>query len=173
MNPGDVVPVTVTYLQMLKAPAEPAPPAPAGVVARQVPEPTVALYRRLYDAVGHDWYWTDRKRMPDGELADLLADPGVELHVLYVEGQEAGFAELDRRDPQDVRLVYFGLMPGVIGRGLGRWFLARMVEHAWSSAPGRVRVDTCTLDHPRALPNYQAAGFVPYGRSIRSFTIPY
>ncbi|TIX52655.1 MAG: GNAT family N-acetyltransferase, partial [Mesorhizobium sp.] len=32
---------------------------------------------------------------------------------------------------------------------------------AWSHGPRRVTVQTCTLDHPAALPLYQKLGFAP------------
>ncbi|HEX9108062.1 MAG TPA: GNAT family N-acetyltransferase [Longimicrobiales bacterium] len=170
---GDVVEVTVTYLQMLRPPETPLPPPPQGVEVRHVRAPSVEYYRRLYHLVGHDWYWEDRLALSDAALRELLEDPRVEVHVLYVDGREAGYAELDRSEPGEVRLMYFGLAPGFIGRGLGRWFLAWAVERAWSLSPGRVWVDTCTLDHPRALGNYERAGFHRFGERAKQVTIPW
>ena len=173
MKAGDVVQVTVTFLEMLQPPADPVPPAPAGVSVQHVVAPAVDYYRRLYDRVGHDWHWVDRQRLSDQALAELLGDPRVEVHVLQVDGQEGGFAELDRAEPGEVRLMYFGLAPEFIGRGLGRWFLRWAVDRAWSYGPKRVWLDTCTLDHARALPNYEAAGFRTYGSLVQEFTIPW
>ncbi len=170
---GDVVQVTVTYLEMRAPPAEAAPPAPPGVTVEHLVAPSVARYRQLYDAVGHEWYWVDRTGVSDASLRELLEDPRVEVHLLRVGEREAGFAELDRSEPGEVRLMYFGLTPAFIGRGLGRWFLRWTVERAWSFAPGRVWVDTCTLDHPRALANYEAAGFRPFGQRTKEFVIPW
>ncbi len=170
---GDVVQVTVSYLEMLAPPAEPPPAAPPGVTVEHLVAPGVQRYRQLYDAVGHDWYWVDRQRVPEAALRELLEDPRVEVHVLRVDGREAGFAELDRSEPGEVRLMYFGLMPGFTGRGLGRWFLRWAVARAWSHAPRRVWVDTCTLDPPRALPNYLAVGFRRFGERVKQFEIPW
>ena len=115
----------------------------------------------------------DRDKQLRG-LRLILDEPALgKLFVLRVDGQEAGYAELDRSEPGEVRLMYFGLMPGFIGRGLGRWFLRWAVARAWSYAPGRVWVDTCTLDHPRALGNYEAAGFRRYGERVKEFEIPW
>ncbi len=165
--------VTVTYLEMLRPPDAPAsPPPPVGSVdVRTLVSVPAAVYRRLYVAVGRDWHWLDRDRLSDAELEALVNDPGVEVHVLHVDGVEAGYAELDRRTADDVRLVYFGLARPFIGRGLGRWFLRWTVDRAWSYGPRRVHLDTCTLDHPRALPNYVAAGFQVYDTRIRSVTL--
>jgi len=76
----------------------------------------------------------------------------------------AGYAELDRRQPLEVELAYFGLMPEFIGRGLGGFMLNWTVHRAWSSEPRRVWLHTCTLDHPQALAVYQKAGFEIYQR---------
>lgn len=170
---GDVVEVTVNYLEMLAPPAERVPPAPPGVSVEHLVAPSVERYLQLYDAVGHNWYWVDRQRMPTAALRELLEDPRVEVHVLRVDGQEAGLAELDRSEPGELRLMYFGLLPGFIGRGLGRWFLRWAVARAWTHAPRRVWVDTCTLDHPRALGNYEAAGFRRFGERVKQFEIPW
>lgn len=170
---GDVVQVTVTYLEMLEPPARPPEPAPPGVEVQHLVAPSVEEYLQLYDLVGHDWYWVDRHRVSAAALKELLEDPRVEVHVLHVDGRQAGFAELDRSEPGEVRLMYFGLAPGFIGRGLGRWFLAWAVARAWSLSPGRVWVDTCTLDHPRALGNYERAGFQRFGERVKQVTIPW
>jgi GNAT superfamily N-acetyltransferase len=111
--------------------------------------------------VGRPWLWTNRRLMNDRDLASLLAHPAVELHTLWVEGVPAGFAELDRRTPDVIDLAYFGLVPEFIGRGLGTWFLRKTVDLAWAARPMRMSVNTCDIDHPRALPNYRKAGFVP------------
>jgi GNAT superfamily N-acetyltransferase len=148
-------------------PGDVGPPAAPGVAA------TPAVGSGEATGTRHEWHWVDRKRLPDAALAELLEDPRVEVHVLEADGEVAGFAELDRSEPGEVRLMYFGLAPGYIGRGLGRWFLAWVVGRAWSHAPARVWVDTCTLDHPRALPNYEAAGFRRYGTLKKRFEIPW
>ena len=75
----------------------------------------------------------------------------------------AGWYEL-RRVPEDgsVEIAYFGLMPGAIGRGLGKALLGCAVRDAWAMGATRVWLHTCTLDHPHALPNYLARGFRVY-----------
>jgi hypothetical protein len=51
----------------------------------------------MYDAVGRDYDWTSRRKLSAAELAALLNDPRLEVHVLMAEGVPARFAELDRR----------------------------------------------------------------------------
>ncbi len=172
-KPGASVSVRVTFLEMLAPPGTP-PAPPAGAELRRVTEPNVGLYRELYDAVGRDWYWVERLRMEDGQLAALLGDDRVELYVLEAGGERAGFAELDRREARTVRLAYFGLLPAFIGRGLGRWFLRATVDRAWAAGGvDRLWVDTCTLDHPRALAGYEAAGFRVFRTLDKPFIIPW
>ncbi len=74
-----------------------------------------------------------------------------------------GWYELRRVTADDsVEIAYFGLVPAELGRGLGKHLLSCAVRDAWALRPARVWLHTCTLDHPNALPNYAARGFVPY-----------
>lgn len=50
-------------------------------------------------------------------------------------------------------------MPRFIGKGLGGALLTAAIERGWDMGARRVWVHTCSLDHPRALPNYYARGF--------------
>jgi GNAT superfamily N-acetyltransferase len=155
--------VQITHLEMTARPAETAGDAPLpGITIERLHAPDVQEYRVLYDAVGRDWRWMDRKRISDETLAFLIQHPRVELYVLLVNGVRAGYAELDRRIGGSVEIVYFGLTRDYIGRGLGAWFLQRVVQLAWAGDTTRVWLHTCTLDHPRALPNYVRAGFQPF-----------
>ena len=65
-----------------------------------------------------------------------------------------------------VEVAYFGLLPRFIGQGLGGHLLTAAVERAWQRGAKRVWLHTCDLDHPAALPHYQARGFRPYKFAI-------
>jgi hypothetical protein len=160
-EPCDTIAVTVTFLRMDSPPMARAPVIPAVTRTERVLMPTVGYYRYLYNTVGADYVWWLRRIMPDGELARLLDDPSLEIHVLYKDGEPAGFFELDARYGTSVNLSYFGLMPHVVGTGCGPGFLRQAIDAAWQSSPRTVTVNTCTADHPRALPNYLLAGFKP------------
>jgi len=161
-KPMEMIEVTVHYLE-IQAPSNRFVPAPReGLTVLHVPSPTVPYYRSLYNSVGKDFRWLTRRKMSDEQLAAIIGDPLDELHVLHVEGTPAGFAELDRRKPNEIELVQFGLMPDFIGQGLGKWFLQSTIDMAWSHEPKRFWLHTCTLDHPAALPNYLKAGFMLY-----------
>ena len=157
-----VVDVKVFYLEMLAPGRQRVTPPREGLSIVQARQPTVPFYRFLYNTVGRQYYWYSRGKMSDAELASVLASPLNEVHVLYVDGTPAGFAELDRRLEGEIELVQFGLMPEFIGQGLGKWFLHWTVDRAWSYQPRRFWLHTCTLDHPAALPNYLRAGFTLY-----------
>ncbi|MBV8586533.1 MAG: GNAT family N-acetyltransferase [Verrucomicrobia bacterium] len=156
------VTVVTTYLEMFQPPAALPPEAPPDSRVEQVYEPLVSFYRYLYDTVGGPWLWIDRRRMSDEALDAIIRDPGVEIYLLSVRGQPAGFCELDCRNPTEVELAYFGLIPEFIGRGLGPYLLRYAIDRAWRTQPGRVWVHTCSLDHPKALETYRRAGFAIY-----------
>jgi len=154
------VSVDVTFLRMDAPPSDPPRPLPPGTRVEHARRCSVPFYRYLYDTVGEPWLWWMRRTASDAELAALLALPAISVHVLMQDGEPAGFYELDRRPAQAVNLAYFGLMPWAIGTGLGRAFLRHAVDTAWAAGKPAVTVNTCTADHPRALPAYLAAGFV-------------
>jgi GNAT superfamily N-acetyltransferase len=155
-----------TYLEMLSPSDFPPVATPAGVAIEPFAEPSVEFYRYLYGTVGRNHHWVDRFRMTDEVLARIVQNPQVEIYVLRVADQTAGFAELDHRVPGEIELAYFGIFPQYIGQGLGKCFLCNIVERAWSFGPGRVWLHTCDLDHPAALPNYLKAGFSIFDEEI-------
>ena len=71
-----------------------------------------------------------------------------------------------------VELVFFGLMPEFIGRGLGNYFLRWAIDQAWTHDPDRVWVHTCTEDHVNALPIYQKIGFEAVGQETIEIVNP-
>ena len=154
--------VTVYYVEM-RAPSHRVVPVPRdGLTVLEVQAPSVPYYRFLYDSVGKDYNWLSRRKLSDEALADLLNDPLNELHVLHVDGSPAGFAEVDRRQTEDIEMTQFGLFPEFIGQKLGTWFLQWTIDRVWSLEPKRFWLHTCSLDHPAALPTYKKAGFVAY-----------
>jgi GNAT superfamily N-acetyltransferase len=129
----------------------------------RVARPTATLYRSCYRTVGGAYHWRDRWNWSDAEIEAHLSLPEISIHVATQSGRFAGWYEL-RRVPDDasVEIAYFGLAPDAIGRGLGKHLLSCAVRDAWARGASRVWVHTCTLDHPHALPNYQARGFAAY-----------
>jgi GNAT superfamily N-acetyltransferase len=154
------VDVTRTHLE-LKSLAELRPtPVPAMPVRLRPLRPIGATeYRALYTLVGERWFWRDRLAWADVELDAYLASPGVHVWLLSVGDATAGYFELQHHAGGAVEVMYFGLVPAFIGRGLGGWLLTRAAEEAFALGGARVILNTCTLDAPQALPNYLARGF--------------
>jgi GNAT superfamily N-acetyltransferase len=154
------VEVVRTYLELddpsrFRKPAR----APANARIEKLAPCPVGTYRRLYRDVGGLWYWHDRLEWSDEQLADYLARDDVGIWEITVDGTSAGYFELQRQENDSIEIVYFGLTPPFIGRGLGGFLLGRAVEEAWAMGGRRVWLHTCTLDSERALPNYKARGF--------------
>jgi GNAT superfamily N-acetyltransferase len=164
--------VIVTFLRMDHPPLVAAPTLPAGVQVMRAHAPTVPFYRYLYNTVGADYLWWLRRTTPDRELAALLDDRAVSIHTVYVNGEPGGFYELDARSWPDVNLSYFGLMPFMVGTGIGHAFLRSAIDTAWSMGGKGVTVNTCTADHPRALPNYVRGGFRIVRRVREVWSVP-
>ena len=167
------IPMTVTFLEMTAKPAALPPPMPRGKIAYIKSErPPIHFYRYLYDAVGAKYFWVDRKKISDDQLAEIIHAPGNHLYVLYTEGSPAGMAELDFRADGTANIAYFGLTPEATGKRLGYFFLYQTCASAWVQPISKLLVNTCTLDHPRALPLYQRMGFKPYAREERFVELP-
>jgi GNAT superfamily N-acetyltransferase len=133
------------------------------VTLAHVPNPPPKLYRHCYRTVGEAFHWRDRWNWSDAQIAAHLGDQNIQLYVATRNGSLAGWYEL-RRVPEDdsVEIAYFGIVAAEFGRGFGKHLLSCAVRDAWALGPKRVWLHTCTLDHPNALPNYVARGFVPY-----------
>jgi GNAT superfamily N-acetyltransferase len=172
MEPVARVAVTVTFLRMDRPPSDPSPSLPTACQIVRASACTVGFYRYLYDTVGAAHVWWLRRTMSDSDLAALLRDPLVGVHVLYWIGEPAGFFELDARAWPDVNLSYFGLLPHAIGRGFGYPLLRHAVDTVWRQGARGMTVNTCTADHPRALPTYLRAGFRPLRQVRERWDVP-
>ncbi len=168
---GETRSYIVTYLEMDERPGYPYPPMPLGpptaLIAAETPP--VWYFLSLYDAVGSEYEWTDQHAKSREEVAAFLHDPAVTLFTLIRDGWPAGFFVLDGRVAGECDLAYFGLVPEAVGMGLGKFLIQTAVLTAWDR-PGvqKVTVNTNSLDHPRALPLYQKAGFSPVRREQAS-----
>ena len=154
------VSVRRTHLE-LRRPEELRPARPPAVPLKiRLRRPTSpAEYLELYALVGDLWLWRDRLVWSEDELARYLASPDVYVWSAHLEGGTAGYFELRQHTDRTVELMYFGLAPAFIGRGLGGWLLTRAAHEAFALGAPRIVLNTCTLDAPQALPNYLARGF--------------
>jgi GNAT superfamily N-acetyltransferase len=145
---------------------------PSGVTLQREPNCSVALARALYAAVGRAYRWYDRDAWTDERLAAHLALPNVEVWTLREQHVALGYFELQRAEDGSVEIVYFGLVRAAQGRGLGRSLLQAAIGAAFAGNASRVWLHTCTLDHPAALPNYRARGFVPFRSEVYEVPVP-
>lgn len=168
---GEIAAV-VTALEMRARPA--ARPLPASPLRlERWAAPTLPAYRQLFTRIGARWLWFSRLAMSDEALAKIIHTPETELYVaIDRRGIEVGMLELNFLQPATCEIAYFGLIPELAGRGIGRWLMANAFAIGWRGGIERMWVHTCTLDHPRALGFYRAQGFVPFGRSVETFPDP-
>ena len=153
---------TVTYLEMVSYPKHLILTKPEKLNAeiKLMVEPTVDFYRYLYDTVGEKRTWIERRLLDDNNLQKLIRSSNVEIYILYVDDNVAGFGEIGWDTASNgSEIKYFGLMPEYIGKRLGPYFLNNIINIAWGRNPVRLRVNTCDLDHPSALRVYQKSGF--------------
>ena len=155
--------VTRTYLEM-RSPAElrAAKLDDSAIHIEFQSNCTVELFRWLYVEVGRNYHWIDRLPWTDEDIRAHLAKPENSIWLMTYDDERAGYFELRKCSDSSVEIAYFGLLPGFIGRGLGKHLLTCATEQAWSQGANRVWLHTCTLDDAAALPNYLSRGFRPY-----------
>jgi GNAT superfamily N-acetyltransferase len=171
---GTEIDYTVIYLEMSTAPTYPWPHLPANQPASllKADAPPVWYFLSLYDAVGRDYAWEDIHKREHDEIAEWLSDDKMMLSTLMANGWPQGFFLLDARSADIVDLAYFGLVPEAVGKGLGGWLLQTAILTAWDLPDiEKLTVNTCTLDHPRALQTYQKYGFSAVRRETHNRTL--
>ena len=166
--PSGEVGAVVTFLEMTQRPRpRPLPTSSFRLVRWRDLE--LEKYRLLFRRVGGPWLWYSRLVMDDATLRANVA----EVHAVEDRaGIEVGMLELDFRETGECLIRFLGLVPELAGRGHGKWLFAQTLALAWRQGVERVRVNTCSLDHPAALPSYLKAGFKPYRRAFESFRDP-
>jgi ribosomal protein S18 acetylase RimI-like enzyme len=146
--------------------------APERLDLVEVPDPAPEFAWFLYAAVGRRWGWVDRLGWTRKEWREHGAREDVSLQVARLGGGPVGYVELRLELPRSVQIEYLGLLPDVMGQGLGGELLTRAVRSAWSWRPGRVWLHTCSLDAPAALENYRARGFRIYDETREERELP-
>lgn len=166
---GTRVPYQVTFLEMTEPPHDNTPALPEDVRLEVAEAPPNWFFLSLYDAVGRDYEWVDQHDEDPDDLRAWLHHPEMELTIAYRHGWPQGFFLLDWRAAGICDLVYFGMVPEAVGSGIGARLLRIAIQTGWARAGmTKMTVNTCTLDHPRALSVYQKAGFRPVRVEERS-----
>lgn len=150
---------TIHYLEM-RSPGELQPPSRGAINLEFRPVCDPAKSERLYREVGGSWQWTDRLVWSSRQWKERVELSEVWIWVASLGREEVGFVEFERQPGGNVEIVYFGLHPGMIGRGLGGAMLTQTVHMIWEKeGTKRVWLHTCSEDHPHALKNYEKRGF--------------
>ncbi|MDI2090631.1 GNAT family N-acetyltransferase [Commensalibacter oyaizuii] len=173
IRPATPVTVSITFLRMDHPPMVKGDPLPDQYSLEKLSFVPIPLYRYIYNNVGRQCCWWMRRVLSDQYLQQLFSDPLVEVHVLKDrQNVVSGFFELDCRNPLSINIAYFGLMPHLVGQGLGKAFFNQVVTYAWQKQPACLRINTCNLDNPNALKIYQNAGFEPIKTETELWNIP-
>lgn len=127
------------------------------VQLEQWKNPETDYYLELYNEVGRAWGWTGRLLKSPEELTAILNSGNNEVWLFRTENKIAGFFELVRSE-NETEIVYLGLKPEWIGKGLGQKLIRASVSIAGQNGE-KVWLHTCERDHPTALQAYLKAGF--------------
>ena len=161
-------PVTVQYLEMLNS-GDHKPPTKV-VDTVQIMEAQInlpLLNRAFYQWVGGPWQWLEKSTWSDQQWTEYVGREDIKTYIGYVLGTPMGYFEIEIQTNKEIQVLYFGLIPTFIGKGLGGSFLSRAIDVCWSYPVDRIWLHTCTLDHPSAIKNYLDRGFKIYKTEIR------
>ncbi|MEN9707921.1 MAG: hypothetical protein RIQ68_329, partial [Pseudomonadota bacterium] len=135
--------------------------------------PLAEKYRALFMRVGAPWLWFSRLALSSDELEAIIHDPDVAIWAVCDRaGVEIGLLELDFREAGQCEIAFFGVVPELMGKGLGTWMMAHALGAAWRTGVSRVWLHSCTFDAPQALGFYRRRGFTPFAQAIETFPDP-
>jgi RimJ/RimL family protein N-acetyltransferase len=170
---------TITYLEMTSpdqlVPGR-LPPAPIDLERHD--HTSQPLLRSTYSRIGAPHGWTTRPAWSDAQWQEWLSTPGVQPWLARIGGEVAGMVELELQPRGEVGIVVFGLVPEFVGKGFGAHLLTLGTRLAWAAVhpdgtpTRRVWLQTSSLDHPHAKPNYQRRGFRPFRTEQRRRKLP-
>lgn len=157
----------VTFVEMHGKPDRPRRAVPDGFGIEPVASWNVDDFLTLYKEIGWEWLWSSRLLMGREKLAAKLAAPHMRSWCPVRGGRRMGIVEMDTGHPEETEISFFGLVPEVIGGGVGGWLMQEAIDIAFAR-PGvrRLWLHTCHFDSPQALPFYMRMGFMPYARAV-------
>ena len=102
---------TVTHLEMTPPflPATPDAGWPDGISFTREMDISVAAYRALYDQVGRQWHWVNRRMLTDRQLSAIIHHPATEIFTLKNRDRAIGFVELNFKLFPQVEIVFVGI----------------------------------------------------------------
>jgi ribosomal protein S18 acetylase RimI-like enzyme len=150
------IPVHTWYLAFAGNLSE-IPPADESINIERWENPPVKEYLEIYKEIGQPYGWTGRLLKTTEELAEILHSETTEAWLFQVNGKVAGFFEFVRSE-LETEIVYLGLKPEWIGKGLGQKLIRAAISKAGQNGE-KVWLHTCERDHASALQAYLKAGF--------------
>ncbi|MER7753252.1 GNAT family N-acetyltransferase [Kitasatospora sp. NPDC097643] len=154
---------TITYVEMT-SPDELRPAPPVAALALFRTEGTSTVVQGVQAEVGRPHGWNSATRTAQDWAEHLAEYPRRQYWLITLDGEPAGIANLELHPGGDVEIATFGLLPALVGRGLGGYALTLALRQAWATEPvdadtvRRVWLHTNSFDHPGALPNYHKRG---------------
>ena len=135
-------------------------PLPANMTLEEV-KPDSSFAKQMYWDVGGPWIWGDRRVYSDQQWVSYTSLPQFRQFKLFLKnGDLAGYAETSfSPESRQAELEYFGMLPHAIGSKAGPAFLSQIIAKLWDGKPRRIRISTCTFDHPGAFRVYSRCGF--------------
>jgi GNAT superfamily N-acetyltransferase len=118
-------------------------------------------YLELYQGVGLRYSWLDRLLMPELQLERVINEENNHIYLMFAQDDPCGFMEI-QVEVTRAEIMYFGLFPEFLGKGLGAPCLKKAVTKAWDFDPEWLEINTCDLDSDRALNLYMKVGFDLY-----------
>jgi len=120
----------------------------------------------MYQLIGTNYRWGGREDWSKDDWNAFVSKPSLDTWVAYDDTNPAGFYEMELMNDRTIKIHCIGLIKKYIGLGLGAHLLSHCVDRGWNYAPTKITLNTCSHDHPGALPNYLKRGFQLESKSI-------
>lgn len=170
LPPGRLAVFTMFLRHPLRNVPQPAS-LPDGFRLERISGDEIIRYRQLFRAIGQDWLWFGRLKLDDAALASLLSHADHEAMILVDRHGDCGLVELDFREDEP-ELAYLGLLPRLIGQGVGRALAELALARAIARGAPSLMVHTCSFDAPGSLGFYRKMGFDPFANALEFFPDP-
>ena len=140
----------------------------AGFRVLQLTTPSPEFNWFMYQIIGPDYRWGGRNDWSKENWTAFVSKPSLETWLAYQDGNPVGYYEMELMKDRTIKIHCVGLIKKYIGLGLGAHLLSHCVDRGWQHNPTKITLNTCSHDHPRALPNYLKRGFRMEDNSIES-----
>ncbi|OYT10488.1 MAG: hypothetical protein B6I18_08880 [Bacteroidetes bacterium 4572_112] len=126
-------------------------------------------YIAIYKAIGGTYDWSGRLIISKEETLEILNKNTTEIYYNYINDELIGYFEFDFSD--NAEIIYFGLMPNSISKGLGKKMMDNALDILKSKNIDTIMLHTCSLDHENALRFYKKCGFEVFYEKIEAQAI--